>query len=96
MIKVELSVALALYLLAGMVFVFTIWCLSEVRKRVKDLKSEKEFLWRCPTCTYIYVDSKAEEISRCPLCKSLVKKSNKDTPYGVRQSSVADEHNSVG
>ena len=77
MIKLELSVALALYLLSGMIFVFTIWCLSEVRKRAKDLESEEGFVWRCPTCTHIYVDSKADEISRCPLCKSLVKKGTK-------------------
>jgi len=74
MIKVELSVALALYLLAGMALIFTIWCLAEVRKRAKNLKSEQGFVWKCPTCTHIYIDSKAEEISRCPLCESLVKK----------------------
>ena len=74
MIKIELSVALAIYLLSGRVFIFSFWYFSEVRKRAKDLRKEEGFLWECPTCTHIYVDSKAEEISRCPLCKSLIKK----------------------
>jgi len=74
MIKVQLSAALVLYLLSGMVLIFSIWFLAEFRKRAKSLKGEEEFVWKCPTCTNVYIDSKAKGISRCPLCGSLVKK----------------------
>ncbi|MDP2921612.1 MAG: hypothetical protein Q8O12_04530 [Candidatus Omnitrophota bacterium] len=76
MIKIDFSLAVALYLIltTGLVFLAII---LEGRKAQKQFSSEKNFLWQCSICTYVYVDSMHVNISQCPRCGSYNNKEEK-------------------
>ena len=84
MIKIEFSLAIALYLVLIICIIFICWIIIESRKDRPGLfSSERDFFWQCDTCTYLYVDSKHAVISQCPRCGSYNKKEetlNKDAP----------------
>ncbi|MCM8760416.1 MAG: hypothetical protein NC832_01705 [Candidatus Omnitrophica bacterium] len=76
MIKIEINLAVALYLSISILVLF-IWVAFEYRK--SNIEKEKKYntLWQCPICFHIYIDSRAETISRCPRCSSLHKREEK-------------------
>jgi predicted Zn-ribbon and HTH transcriptional regulator len=76
MIKIEFSLAIALYLVLTTCVVLLIIVLKN-RKGQKQFSSEKNFLWQCFICTYVYVDSRHNTISQCPRCGSYNKKEGK-------------------
>jgi hypothetical protein len=87
MIKIEFSLAVALYLILTTCFVLLI-IIFKNRKEPKQFFSENIFLWQCSICTYVYVDSRHANISQCPRCGSYnSKEENMGTP--VRQSTGA-------
>jgi len=74
MIKIEFSAAIALYILLTVFLVFAAWLFCERRKAFKLLSAENRFFWQCAICTYVYVDSRHNTISRCPRCGSYNEK----------------------
>lgn len=73
MIKIEFSLAITLYLILT-VCVALLTLVFKDRRESKQFSSEKNFLWQCSICTYVYVDSKHNKISQCPRCGSYNKK----------------------
>jgi rRNA maturation endonuclease Nob1 len=76
-IKIEFSLAVALYLILTTCFVLMILIFKN-RKDPKQFSSEKFFLLQCSICTYIYVDSRHANISQCPRCGSYNKKEEQE------------------
>ncbi|MCL4219164.1 MAG: hypothetical protein KJ052_19455 [Candidatus Hydrogenedentes bacterium] len=70
MIEILLTTGLALYssLLFGIAFV--IWITTEISVQRSRHFLEKQYMWRCGICGYIYLDDSGESISRCPRCES--------------------------
>ena len=81
MIQISLTTALALYssILIGMVF--CIWAYTEVSVSRSQRVIEKQFLWRCVFCGYIYLDEAAEKLSQCPRCHSYSSVEDKHARY---------------
>lgn len=81
MIQISLTTALALYssILIGMVF--CIWAYTEVSVSRSQRVIEKQFLWRCVFCGYIYLDEAAEKLSQCPRCHSYSSVEDKHAKY---------------
>ncbi|MBU1006284.1 MAG: hypothetical protein KKH08_01660 [Candidatus Omnitrophica bacterium] len=74
MIEIEFSLAVTIYLIVSVFSVIGLWIASE-RKNVQGLFSlEDAFFWQCSICTYVYVDSRHNAISKCPRCESFNKK----------------------
>ncbi|HOM25934.1 MAG TPA: hypothetical protein PKV21_00300 [bacterium] len=71
MIKVSIDLIASIYLLISVCILF-MWIFLEKRRKYE--KTEENTLWCCPICFYEYVDSKSNDISRCPRCKTLHKK----------------------
>lgn len=70
MIQITLTNALFLY---GAVIVFgltILYTISELRARQVYRVLEKQFLWRCAFCGFLYLDEGALTLSECPRCKS--------------------------
>jgi len=79
MIKIEFSLAIAIYLIFTVCLILALWLLFE-RKKLKGIVSlEKGFFWQCNVCTYVYVDSTHNVISQCPRCDSFNKKSDESS-----------------
>ncbi|MFC1703622.1 hypothetical protein ACFL1E_02410 [Candidatus Omnitrophota bacterium] len=72
MIKIEFSIAIALYIGTLVSLVVIQWLFM----RVKTARSvDTDALWQCPICTYVYFDYYPKgEFSTCPRCDSFTKK----------------------
>ena len=73
MLKIEFSAAVALYLVLTTFLVLLI-LIFENKKEPRQFSSEKNFLWQCSICTYVYIDSRHANISQCPRCGSYNRK----------------------
>jgi len=70
MIQLALPTALAFYSAILGIIVVTIWLYTAISVRRSYRVLEKQFLWRCVFCGYIYLDEEAEKLSLCPRCES--------------------------
>jgi hypothetical protein len=78
MIRIELDLAVAIYLSLSLV-ILLVWLVYESRGRSAGSLRSPKSLWQCPLCFYFYIDSLADDISRCPQCGSLHRKGEKET-----------------
>ena len=70
MIKIELSLAVCLYLLFSVMGILVLWVFFGEKNIFRRINPEEKFVWQCKICTFFYVDSQNEEISVCPRCGS--------------------------
>ena len=71
MIQIGLTTALLIYgsiIVIGAVFLYFI---SELRATQVYRVLEKQFLWRCAFCGFLYLDENAGDLSQCPRCQSF-------------------------
>jgi len=81
MIQISLTTAVMFYSTLIGLFVLGIWVLTEISARRKYFILEKQFLWRCLFCGYIYLDEEAEKVSRCPRCESYNSTEDRHAKY---------------
>lgn len=74
MIKIDISLAFALYLLLVLAIFFLPWVYREGKKRLESLNKPERYLWQCSICALIYLDPKEDSLSCCPRCQSFNKK----------------------
>jgi reverse gyrase len=74
MIRLELTTAVAVYTFVTVVCVLLLWVFFGREKKTAQYMSEKKNIWQCAICTYTYVDSKHDVISKCPQCGSFNKR----------------------
>lgn len=70
MIKIELSLAVSLYLLVSVIGLLAVWFVLERKKTFGRVRPEEKFVWQCSICTFFYIDSQNDDISICPRCGS--------------------------
>ena len=71
MIEITLTTAVLLYgalILSGFLLLYMV---SELRARHVYRVHEKQFMWRCAFCGFLYLDENAAVISKCPRCESF-------------------------
>ncbi|MCM8764493.1 MAG: hypothetical protein NC907_03815 [Candidatus Omnitrophica bacterium] len=73
MIRIELTLAVTGYLFLALLILF-LWIYKEAKKKSDFSLNKENYLWECPLCFHLYIDSSGNQISRCPLCGSLHKK----------------------
>ena len=78
MIKVDISTAIFLYLLFSAILILIMWSFLDFGTRLKTYSSEEKYIWHCSICANTYIDSKNENISRCPRCKSYNQRMDKE------------------
>ena len=72
MIQISLTHALIFYSLILGVVALGIWLYTEIRTQYRYKVLEKQHLWRCTICAFVYLDEDTKGLSRCPRCDSLV------------------------
>jgi hypothetical protein len=75
MIKIDFSLAVALYIFLFISIILIAWMFGR-RQKDKDLSLDPKFIWHCAVCTYTYINTKEEKISLCPRCQSFNKKNS--------------------
>jgi len=83
MIKIDFSLAVALYLILTTCIALLLLVLKN-NKEPEKFSSEKNFLWQCYICAYAYIDSRHADISKCPRCGSYNSKEKKTDVAGNR------------
>lgn len=81
MIEISLPAALILYSSIIVAGAFAIWLQTEVVTRKAYLVLEKQYLWRCTFCSYIYLDTDAVRHSTCPQCHCINTLDDKQARY---------------
>ena len=82
--EVPLSLAVFIYLSVFLIVFLILWLVAGKKAKKQDFSDLEARLWNCPVCGSTYVDSKDPEISPCPRCGTLNKKTDtgKDGLYG--------------
>lgn len=75
MIRVDISVAVFLYVMSSLLAIFIVWIFFEKSTVLPKFVRQEADVWECSICAHTYVDSTHQEISQCPQCKSYNKKS---------------------
>ena len=73
MISVNFYLAVSLYMLASISVILVIWLFSK-KEKDKDLTLDPKFIWYCSVCSYTYINTKEDTISKCPRCGSYNKR----------------------
>jgi rubrerythrin len=60
-----------LYLILALMAIFILWVWFERGESFRKYSIENKEVWVCDICSYTYVDSQHDAISRCPQCESL-------------------------
>ncbi len=71
MIEITLTTAVLLYGALILSAFLLLYLLSELRARHVYRVLEKQFMWRCAFCGFLYLDENAAVISKCPRCESF-------------------------
>ncbi len=71
MITISLTTAVILYSVLILLGMATLWLFGELGSRRSLRVLEKQNLWRCTYCGYVYLDESAGLHSRCPRCNSI-------------------------
>jgi len=71
MIKVDLSLAIAIYISFCLILVICRWIFYNWYGD-KELVHRIEFFNQCPFCTYIFFTFSKKDFTVCPRCKSYV------------------------
>lgn len=79
---IEISLGLAATIYGGIIALgaLLLWLYTEVATQRGYQVLEKQHLWRCIYCAYVYLDDSGHSVSSCPRCKSL----NDERDRGVR------------
>ena len=78
MIRIDVSLAVVLYVMSSLLVVFILWVFFEKKVVLPKFVREEADVWECSICAYTYVDSTHQEISQCPQCKSYNKKTQEE------------------
>jgi hypothetical protein len=70
MFAVDISTAVLIYLSVTLLGVIFIWVRFERSRAFRKYDVHPKEVWNCEICTYTYVDSLHQTLSRCPQCKS--------------------------
>ncbi len=78
MIRIDVSLAVVLYVMSSLSVIFVLWVFFEKKAVLPKFVREEADVWECTICAYTYVDSTHQEISQCPQCKSYNKKTQEE------------------
>lgn len=74
MIRIDISILVFLYVLLSVIVILAVWTVSGYRGARRFFPKDIEYIWECKVCSNVYIDSKHEDISSCPLCGSYNKR----------------------
>ena len=75
MIKIDISSLIFFYIFFSAVVILLVWVTAGYKEKRNYSFKDVEHIWRCKVCSNVYIDSRHEDISECPLCESYNKRS---------------------
>ncbi len=72
MIKLDLTMAIAVFLICDLFLVIGLWVAYTCNEgELKDVDDAK-YVQQCPYCCYVFFDYRRTALQTCPQCKSLI------------------------
>lgn len=78
MIKIDISMLIFIYIFFTAILLLLVWSFFDFGTKLKTFGSDEKFIWHCTICANTYIDSRNDEISMCPRCKSYNEKFKKE------------------
>ncbi|NQT23465.1 MAG: hypothetical protein HQ579_08545 [Candidatus Omnitrophica bacterium] len=79
MIKLDISTALFFYLFFNVIGILLLWVFFNLKTRNLFVQKDEDCIHRCLICTKVYINSRNDDISKCPQCGSLNSKEKRRT-----------------
>jgi uncharacterized paraquat-inducible protein A len=76
MIEIPLHLGIILYLTLALAVILALWLRNHWQTRHRTLKIETEALYLCEFCHCVYLESRMQQLNRCPQCNSLNRNNN--------------------
>jgi len=86
MIKLDISMALFFYLLFTTVAILFLWSFFDFGTKLKTFNSDEKYIWHCTICTLTYIDSRHDEVSKCPRCGSFNQRLDKERLFKLEDN----------
>lgn len=74
MVKIDISLLIFFYILFSAVAILLIWVTAGYKENRSSSLKDVEYIWKCNVCSNVYIDSRHEDMSECPLCGSYNKR----------------------
>ncbi len=74
MIKLDISTLVFFYILLSAIIILVIWLIGGYKGTKRFSAKDVDYIWKCSVCSHVYVASKHEDMSVCPLCGSYNKR----------------------
>ncbi|MCX5679095.1 MAG: hypothetical protein NTZ95_00200 [Candidatus Omnitrophica bacterium] len=74
MIKIDISLLIFFYILFSAVVILLVWITAGYKEKRDFSLKDVEYIWKCMVCSNVYINSRHEDISECPLCGSYNKR----------------------
>ena len=74
MIKIDISLLIFFYILFSAIVILLVWVIAGYKEKRDFSFKDVEYIRKCKVCSNVYIDSRHEEISECPLCGSYNKR----------------------
>ena len=78
MIKINISLLIFFYIAFSAVVILLVWITAGYREKKDFSLKDVEYIWKCKVCSNIYINSRHEDMSECPLCGSYNKRDFKE------------------
>ena len=72
MIKLDLTVAITVFLISDVLLVMALWLAYTCNERGSKDDRDAQFVQQCPYCSYVFFDYQKKSLQSCPQCKSLI------------------------
>ena len=74
MIRLDITTFIFFYTLFSVIIILLAWVTSGYRGVKGFSPRDVDYIWKCTVCAHVYVNSRHEDISKCPLCGSYNKR----------------------
>lgn len=81
MIKMDISMAVFFHIFFTAILILLVWSFFDFGTKLKTYGSDEKYIWHCYICANTYIDSRHDEISRCPRCLSYNQKVKKQNMF---------------
>ena len=75
MIKIDISLLIFCYILFSAIVILLVWVIAGYKEKRDFSLKDVEYIRKCKVCSNVYIDSRHEDISECPVCGSYNKRS---------------------
>ena len=74
MISLDITTVIFLYILTSVILILVAWVAVGYKGAGRFSVRDVDLVWKCSVCSHVYVASKLEDMSVCPLCNSYNKR----------------------